>query len=51
MKKTYIQPSVKAIEIQMNQGLLTGSEKLFSTPQDGGSALSRDSSFDWDDED
>ena len=49
MKKTYIQPSLKAIELQMKQGLLAGStEKLLSEPQSGSGALGReDEDFDW----
>ena len=51
MKKTYIQPVVKAIELQMKQGLLTGSgEKLFSNPQDGANALGREFDFGYDED-
>lgn len=49
MKKTYIQPSLKAIELQMKQGLLAGSgEQLLSEPQPGSGALGReDEGYEW----
>ena len=50
MKKTYIQPSVKAIEIHMNQGLLTASNEQTLRSGSATEWGSREGSF-WDDED
>ena len=49
MKKTYIQPSMEAIKLQMTHGLLAGSkEDILNDPQNGSGALSReDEDFEW----
>jgi hypothetical protein len=49
MKKTYIQPSMKAIKLQLTQFMMAS---VPVDPSKGTSTqLSRESYFDWDDED
>lgn len=44
IKKEYIEPSVKAVEIKLTQIICT-SETKFDDPQDGGEALSEEFEF------
>ena len=51
MKKTYIAPEMKVVEIQTTAGMLAGSMNLNSTTVSGSAALSRESGgIFWDDD-
>ncbi len=49
MKKTYINPTMEVVKLQMHQQMLTGSDPKLNGEYEGGTVLGRD--FDFEDED